>query len=221
VTDNASAGATPVAAGATPAQTPAAAGTPSSSEPPKPPATGSDDDQQLGHHHELDVQRERKARKAAEAREKALQTEYDALKASQLSDADKAIAQARKDGAAEAATRLHGRLRSSEVRSALAAAGINPGIASLAARADEFDALKVSDDGEVEGLDEAIAAFKKSHGDLFKPAAPAGGSGDTGTGGGRDTGKPTYTRAQIGDPAFWAKNKDDILLAQREGRITA
>lgn len=41
---------------------------------------------------------------------------------------------------------------------------------------------------------------------------PGGGEGDTGD-------KPTYTVAQISDPAFYQKNREDILLAQKEGRI--
>lgn len=31
---------------------------------------------------------------------------------------------------------------------------------------------------------------------------------------------PTFTKAQISDRAFWAQNKDAIMLAMREGRIT-
>jgi hypothetical protein len=90
---------------------------------------------------------------------------------------------------------------------------------SLAARADEFGALKVTDDGEVDGLDDAVGAFKKAHPDLFARQGASAGSFDTGTGGGRQAGKPTYTREQLRDPKFYADNKADILLAMREGRI--
>jgi hypothetical protein len=42
------------------------------------------------------------------------------------------------------------------------------------------------------------------------------------TNGGTDTGKPPvmYTRSQLKDPAFFQKHRDDILKAQKEGRIT-
>lgn len=32
--------------------------------------------------------------------------------------------------------------------------------------------------------------------------------------------QPTFTRKQISDPEFWAANRDAILAAQRDGRIT-
>jgi hypothetical protein len=43
----------------------------------------------------------------------------------------------------------------------------------LASRADQFAGLSVTDGGEVQGLTEAVEAFRKSMPDLFaRPAAP-------------------------------------------------
>lgn len=223
MTDQATtAGATPVAAGATPAQTPAQAGNPTSTSSSSAPATGAADDQALGTAGLAALEQERQARKAAERSAKTLQEQLDALKASQLSDTEKAIVEARKQGVSEATGKLHSQLRTTEVKSGLIAAGVIPSLAGLAAKDDSFSALTVSDAGEVEGLADALGAFRKTHPDLFgKAGAAPTGSFDTGTGGGRQAGKPTYTREQLRDVKFFQDNKADILLAQREGRIQA
>jgi hypothetical protein len=217
------AGAMPAEAGATPAQSaPAQPGAPSTTIPATTPATGAADQEgaELGDAGKRAIDAERAKATAADKRAKAAEAELEKLRTATLSDTEKAIDQAKKDGAAEVLTRIHGQVRRSEVRTALISAGLTPSLLSLAAKSDEFEALKVSDDGEVEGLDDAVAGFKKAHADLFgKPGIP--GSFDTGTGaGGRPAGKPTYTREQLRDTAFYAANKADILLAQREGRIT-
>lgn len=219
----ASAGATPVVTGATPAQTsPATTGTPPPAAPAAAPATGAADDAALGDAGREALRRERDARAAAERDAKTAKDELEKLRAASLSESEKAIADAKRAGADEARTQLHGALRSSEVIRALTTAGLSPSLATLAARGDEFAALKVSDSAQVEGLPEAVAAFREANKDLFRAAPPpsAPGSFDTGTGaGGRPAGKPTYTREQLRDATFFAANKDDILAAQREGRI--
>lgn len=219
MTDTTAAGATPVVAGATPAQTtpvsPAAAS-------PETPASATDYPDGLGDAGKkaLDAMKADKA--AAEAVAKAAKKERDDLakrledlEAAGKSEADKAIDAARKEGEAAAGTRYQARVRSSEVRAALVTAGINAGVLDLAVNAPEFATLKVTDEGEVEGLDVAVAGFKKSRESLFGTAAS--GSFDTGTGG--RTAKATYTKDQIKDPAFYDKHRDDIVLAMAEGRI--
>jgi len=60
--------------------------------------------------------------------------------------------------------------------------------------------------------DEILAAF---------PTKTAPKFGDVGQGArGEKTGQRIYTRSEIGNFEFYMKNKDDILLASREGRIT-
>lgn len=122
-------------------------------------------------------------RDAASALAKAAERERDELMAKSLTDSERAIADAKKAGAAEVTERFHGQIRRAEIRSALTSAGINASVLDLAAKADEFAALKVTDEGEVSGLDGAVEAFKKARPDLFtggKPAAPR--TGDSGLG---------------------------------------
>jgi hypothetical protein len=120
------------------------------------------------------------AKKAAEKAAKDATAELEQLRAATATDAEKALAQARKEGATEVLGRAQSQIRRSEVRAALAAAGLSGTLVDLASRSDEFASLKVSDDGEVEGLNHAVDAFKKAQPDLFKSGQRTGG--DTGLG---------------------------------------
>jgi hypothetical protein len=178
MTDNASAGATPAAGGATPPQTPAQ---PAAATPPAASSSATGDDQQLGDAGKRALEEERRARREAEDRAKAFQKDLDELKAQGLSESEKAVADAKKAGAAEVTERFHGQIRRAETRSALTSAGINASVLDLATKADEFAALKVTDDGEVTGLDAAVDAFKRARPDLFA-ARSAPRPGDAGLG---------------------------------------
>lgn len=179
-----SAGATPVVPGATPGQTPPAA-------PVDPaPATGPDDDQDgvaaLSDPGKQALDRMKAARKAAEDRAKAAEAELDKLRTATLSETERAIAEAKAAGASEATAKADARVRRAEVRTALTAAGVNPKLLDIVAKADEFAELKVADDGEVEGLKDAVSAFRKANPDLFgqatHPGADLGASGVGGRG---------------------------------------
>jgi hypothetical protein len=192
VSDNdQSAGAMPAAGGATPPQSPPA--TPPAADPPAaptPPATG--DDGALGDSGKLTLEKERTARKAAEKAAADAQRRIEELELATKSDTEKAIAQAKKEGADEVTARWSAQVRRSEVKAALTGAGINASVLDLAVNAAEFAALKVTEDGDVEGLSDAIKAFKAAKPDLFtKPATP--GSAD---GGAHGSGK-TLTRDQL------------------------
>lgn len=174
-----SAGATPVAGGATPSQTPANPAATIASAAPATPATGDVDD--LGEGGKRAIRSERERAAAAERERDELKRQFEELKNATQSDAEKAIAQAKRDGAAEVLTKVHAQVRRSEVRAALSAAGLSSSMLDLAAKADEFANLKVTDEGDVQGLDQAIADFKKSTPDLFK-APPSGKAPDLGGG---------------------------------------
>ena len=89
---------------------------------------------------------------------------------------------------------MNAQVRRAEVKAALTAAGINASVLDLATKGDEFAALTVSDVGDVEGLSEAVAAFKASQPDLFKVAVAAG-TADGGTrGGGKTIGRDQLKR---------------------------
>ena len=198
---NQSAGAMPVAGGATPSQTPAQPAAPTTGTPAEP-ATGYPDG--LGDAGKKALDAERKRAEAAEKANGDLAKQLEDLKAATQSDQEKAIAQAKKDGGAEVLTRVQAQVRRSEVRAALSAAGASGAVLDLAAKADEFAELKVTDEGVVQGLDQAIADFKKAMPDLFK-AQPAGGGkapdfggGPRGTPAGAGTDLNTFIRRAAG-----------------------
>lgn len=183
---NPPAGATPVAPGATPGQSepahPAGAPAAPAAPPAAPPATGDDDDAALGDKGKAAIDRMKSERNAALTAKKAAEDELERVKAASQTEAERALTEAKKAGATEAATKLSARIRATEARSALIAAGADPGLVELAAKADQFATLKVSDDGEVEGLEEAVKAFKTANPAVFPkaPAPPKPGSADQG-----------------------------------------
>lgn len=179
MTDPAAAGATPVAAGATPAQTPAQPAAPASGGSTAP-ATGDPDG--LGDAGKAAIQREREARAAATRERDDFKRQLEELQNANRSDHEKAVAAAKKEGSAEAVAKLHPAIRRSAVRAALSAAGVTSAMLDLAVRADQFAGLKVTDDGDIEGLDAAVADFKKAMPDLFKAAPAANGAPDFGGG---------------------------------------
>lgn len=194
--ETASAGATPAAGGATPPQSPPAGhGTAPAAAAPTAasdlPATGDSTDA-LGEPGKRALESERRARKAAEDAHKAASDELAALKAAGQTDQEKAIAQARKEAAAEVTGTFQAQLRLARVEAALTAAGIEPSLLDLAAKAGEFASLKITDDGRVEGLDDAIAALKKDRPALFKAPVAGGGTADGGT-----RGQPALTKEAI------------------------
>jgi len=184
MTEPQSAGAMPVAAGATPAQTPAQPAA-AAQTPGQEPATGYPDG--LGDAGKRALDDMKAAKRAAEAEAKTARDELEKLRAATATDAEKALAQAKKDGAAEVLTKAQVMVRRSEVRAALASAGLSGTLLDLAARADEFANLKVTDDGDVEGLAVAVEAFKKATPDLFKATAAGNGRAPDFGGGPRGT----------------------------------
>ena len=212
MTDDQSAGATPAVPGATPGQSEQApAGAPAAAGP----ATGDDG---LGESGKRALDAERAQRREAERRAKALGDELEALKSSQLSDHEKAIAKARKEAADEANVRASAMVRRAEVRRALQGAGVTPDALDLAAMAAEFAALGVDEDGNVVDLDRSVEAFRKAHPSLFAAARPAAGNFDGGSGG---SPAQSWTAEAIGamSQAEFERNEAEIMRAMREGRI--
>lgn len=168
--DNASAGATPAAGGATLPQTPAqpAAATPVAATTP---ATG-DDDAALGDAGKRAIKSERDRAAAAERERDDLKRRLEELENASKSEHERALSVAKREGAAEVAERYQVAIRRSEVKAALTAAGVPASLVDLAARADAFGALKVNEEGVVQGLDEAVKAFKDATPDLFAAKAP-------------------------------------------------
>ena len=201
------AGAMPVVASATPAQSAQAQSSPE-------PATGTDE--QLGDTGLATLQKIRKeARDAARERD-ALKTELEALRTANQSDSEKALAAARKEGATEASVKADAKVRRSEVRRALTAAGcVDVGAIDFGM----FGDLAVTEDGDVTGLDKAVATFRSDHPALFAAKRPTG-SADAGSATSAGAPATTFTRAQLRDTTFYRANRAAIQAAQVAGRIT-
>jgi hypothetical protein len=187
-------------------------------DPPAEPAAPSD---QLGEAGTRALEQERKARREAETAGRKLALELEQLKSSQLTDQDKALAEARNEGRNEG-TRL---LVEAEIRAQAAGKLVNP---QLAARLVDVEALMPANGSMVDG--ERIAAiidqliidepylkapqFAPANTEPLRPAgtAPTGARGDGKAGG--------FTRQQLRDPEFYQANKAEILKAAAAGLIT-
>lgn len=113
-------------------------------------------------------------------------------------------------------------LRERAVRYATVATAARLGFADPedAIRLIDQDAIEFDDAGDARNIGDLLGALAKAKPYLLSGARTAG-SFDTGTGGGRQAGPRTYTREQLRDPEFFAKNREDILRAMNEGRVTA
>lgn len=187
--ETATAGATPAAAGATPTQTTPVSPAAAAPEPPAAPATG--EPEVLGDAGKRAIDRMKAERDAAVEAGRADKKRIDELENASRTDQEKAIAKARQEASDEVTGKYQAQVRQARVEAALAAAGVEPSLIDLATNAGEFAKLKVTDDGKVEGLTEAIAALKKDRPALFKaPVAP--GTADGGT-----RGAPGLTREAL------------------------
>lgn len=213
--NDSSAGATPAAAGATPAQTtpvsPAPAASPAAAAAP---ATG---DADLGEGGQSALRKERQAARDASDRADRAEQELASLKAAGQSDQEKALEQARREARSETSTQFQALIRAARVEAALSAAGVDPQLLDLAVPADEFAKLKVTEEGTVEGLHDAVEALRKARPALFAKPAAAAGTADGGT-----RGAPTTTKEQVEawskDPVAYLQHRDEIFAFLAAGR---
>lgn len=127
-----------------------------------------------------DLASERDRRQAAEKAAKDAAAELDKIRKQHMSDAEKAVAQAKEEGRAEALSTANERLLKAEVRAAAAGKLADPNIAVRLLDLSEFE---VSADGDVDtkAITKAIDGLAKQYPAL---AANGGGPGD-GDGGAR------------------------------------
>jgi hypothetical protein len=211
MTDTESAGATPVEPGATPGQS----GALPQAAPAHAAATAVAEPDADG----MSTDAGRKLLRDLRAQLKGQAAELESARTSQLSDHERAIAQARREAAADAQAKANAMVRRAEVRRALQGAGVTPDSLDLAAGAPEFGALEVdADSGSVADLDKAVDAFRKAHPSLFAAARPAAGNFDGGSGG---SPAQSWTAEAIGamSQAEFERNEAEIMRAMREGRI--
>jgi hypothetical protein len=143
-----------------------------------------------------------------EGRAKANHTELETLRAANMSDQEKAIAEAEKKGRTAAATEYGQKLAAAEFRAAVAAAGIDLGEA-----AEYIDVTRfVGDDGEVNvtAIKAAVTKFSK-----LAPARGAGRSGgDMGGAGG--SGDQTASLDKQIEDATKARNFSEVIRLKRQ-----
>ena len=215
------AGAMPVVAGATPAQStqadpPAATGTAGT-----PPATGTPtttDDGQLGDGGRKALDAERAARRDAEQRAKTAQDELEKLRTASLSEDEKRQRRLVELERAEAdwqRERQEFVLERVVERSAAKLGFADPvdALGLLDRTALEFEA-----DGHPRNVEQLLQTLAKAKPYLMTQARPSA-SFDTGTAGGRAAGGTIYSLDQLRDTKFYEANRDDILQARKEGRI--
>jgi len=211
--------ATPPAAGTTPATT-------ASTTPPAPTAA---DGTELGEGGKAALEAERKTARDALARATAAERKLEELRVSGLDEQGKAVEAAKTAGRTEALAEVNDRLIKAEAKAAAAGKLANPQLAAVLL-SDQFDKF-VAADGSIDTAAIAAAVDALLVTDPYlgttsttttpaagttPPAAPAG----TVPGGAQGGAAPTFKRSQLRDPAFYTANKDAILKAASEGRIT-
>jgi hypothetical protein len=167
------------------------------------------------------LQAERNARKAAEKQIADLAAQLDAIRVEQMTDQEKALAVARSEAAetakVETAATYERRLLEATVKAQAAGRFRDP---ADALRLLDLTDIPRGDDGVIDdaaigaALDQ-ILSEKPYLGTDQTPSWPAGDQGPQGPEAAR-----TFTRTQLRDPKFFQDNRDAIMLAQREGRIT-
>jgi hypothetical protein len=190
-----------------------------------PPATpdASPPNGELGDAGKAALEAERKARRDAERTAREATAELDRIRQANLTDQEKAVDAARREGESVGARRI----LEAEIRAAAAGKLANP---ALAARLLDLDELMPTDGADVDGERIAKAIEDLVIAEPYLAATPAGFTpaptppappAGTAPGGARGTGSPaSFSRSQLRDPEFYAANKDAILKAAAEGRIT-
>lgn len=127
-----------------------------------------------------DLARERDKRQEAEKAAKQAARELETLRASSMTDQEKAIAEARKSATNEVLAKANARIVNAEIRAAAAGKLANPSAATKFLDASDF---QVDDDGDVDrnAIDKAIDRLLKDEPYLAVPASNrATGSADGG-----------------------------------------
>lgn len=153
------------------------------------------------------------------------EAELQALRDAQLTEAQR-VEQERDRYKAEAAAATAA-LQQQQVRGAITAAAMAAGaIDPEAVQVFLADVIQPDANGQVPDVAAAVAALLEAKPYLKGQQAPVvpaipGGAGQPAAGTTPQSAAPTFTRAQLRDPAFYAANRDAIALAISEGRISA
>lgn len=149
------------------------------------------DEAALGEPGKAALDRERDARQAAEDRAKAAETQLEEMRAGTQTEHERELATAKREAAKERDTHWEARFREVVAEGALRGAGIaSEKDLRLALLAPSFANLKVDENGVVQGVEDAIEAFKKDHPAMFGKAAEPTPGGSWGGAEGGTSRKP-------------------------------
>lgn len=117
-------------------------------------------------------------------------------------------------------TNLEAKWKQSAIQKSLAveAQKLNPANIDAVLRLVDTSSLEIDDEGNVSGVEEALKAVQESVPQLFTVEPPKNAGRDSGSPDGGASSR-VYTQEQIDDPVFRKEHWDDILKAQKEGRI--
>lgn len=177
---------------------------PPPTDPPPPAPPPPDPDDALGEAGRRALQAERDARKAAEKKARDTEAELEKLRTAQMSDQQRAIAEAEARGRTAATTEVAQRLAAAEIKAALT--GVVPDPAAIV---EDLNLGKyITADGDVDA--DAVKALRTKY-EALAPKTPP--KPDPGPGDGGHRGGPPAT-----DPG--EMSMADYIAARREGRIT-
>ncbi|MEM9609936.1 MAG: hypothetical protein AAGA99_21125 [Actinomycetota bacterium] len=186
---------------------------PKEPDPKDPPPATDGGDEQLGEGGKRALDAERAARKAADDRAKKAEAELDKLRQAGLSDHEKAVAEAKKTGAAEASAKYAATILAAEVKAAAASKVAPEAIDDLPRLLDLDPTELVGDDGTVD-----TARVKSAIDDAVKARpylAPKSGSRqDPDQGSGRGGATPQLTKAQVEK-----MTPDEVATALAKGQL--
>jgi len=203
----------------------------SSAPPPAPPGEGAPPEQtgdpgELGDAGKAALDSERKARRDAERELVKAQRQLEEANRAKLGDTERAVAEAADKARNETRAEYDRRLVAAEARARAAGKLANP---ELAARLLDLDKFMPDAGEDIDGDAISAAIDELVKAEPYLSATPPAPTGDQGTppaktgtvpAGARGDATATFKRSQLRDPAFYAANKDAILKAASEGRIT-
>lgn len=166
------------------------------------------------------IQQEREARKAAEKAAKDAQAELDELRKAQMSDQEKAVEEARREGATETETKFQKRLFAAEAKVAAAGKVADPTLLAdpdVAKSLLGLDDIPVNAAGDIdsEAISEAIDRLIEA-----RPFLKAGIPGDaTWPSNGSEAGPRGDAKSQLTQDDLKKMSPEEITKARADGRL--
>lgn len=178
-------------------------------------------DEPLGEPGKRALDAEREARKAAEKRASAIETELSQLREAQMTEQERAVAEARREGEQSATDKVIDRLFSAEVRAAAAAKVADPDLFAdpmVARRLLGIDAVPTNESGDIDGAAIARSIDALIEAKPYLAAKPASATRPTGEadGGARGANNP----GQLTREDLKSMSAEQIVEAKASGLLS-